>query len=358
MIAYAATAGAATNITENTSSELANLIELVITRIPLWIAAGIVLLLSFLIAKIIRSVVENKMAEKGIEDEHKEVQLLGGRVTYVIVLTIGATVSLKIAGIDLTTIIAAVGFGIGFALKDLIMNFIAGIMIILGRHFTIGDFIKINGVLGRVMEIQSRVTILRAIDGTKVVVPNADLFSNTVTSYTSNPFRRLEVVTSVDYRGNLENAIRVCMRAVKKTKGILAEPKPAILIGEFGDSNIDIKVRAWVESKSAWLKIKSNLILNLKKAYDDYNIPLAWNVTQLVYDKDCPIDEKIIKKAKKEQVPKAPSTAATTTTQSAAANQTPKASVNITSVTPMKPVAVPQTVEAEEQPLKPLGEIR
>ncbi|MFA6918020.1 MAG: mechanosensitive ion channel family protein [Candidatus Gracilibacteria bacterium] len=348
MIAYAATTGS--DVAGESTSELAKLVVVIVERIPLWIAAFVVLMLSFLVAKIIRTMVENKMAEKGIEDEHKEVQLLGGRVAYVVVLTIGATVSLKIAGIDLTAVIAAVGFGIGFALKDLIMNFIAGIMIILGRHFTIGDFIKVNGILGRVVEIQSRVTILRAIDGTKVVVPNADLFSNTVTSYTSNPFRRLEVVTSVDYRGNLENAVRVCMSAVKNTKGVLAEPKPAILISEFGDSNIDIKVRAWVESRSAWLKTKSNLIMNIKKAYEKYNIPLAWNMTQLIYDKDCPIEEKILKvekKAKTEAVAAA-----------VAASNVPAPQVQVTGVAQMTPVAVPQVVEVEEQPLKPLGEIR
>jgi len=348
MVVYAATTST-NNIPENTASQLASLIELVITRIPLWIAAFIVIVLTVFLAKIIKSMVENKMAEKGIEDEHKEVQILGGRIAYVVVLTIGMTVGLKIAGIDLTTIIAAVGFGVGFALKDLIMNFIAGMMIIIGRHFTIGDFIKVNGILGRVVEIQSRVTILRAIDGTKVVVPNADLFSNTVTSYTSNPFRRIEVDVYVDYRGDLEKAIKIFMMTAKKTKGVLAEPKPVVLVKGFGDSNYDLKVRAWVESKSAWLTIKSNLVKNIKEAYDKYNIPMAWNVTQLVYDKDFPIGEIEIPEEEK----KLEKAIVESTKTSVEVKEQPK--VQITSA--MK-VAVPQEVEVEEQPLKPLGEIR
>ena len=154
MFVYAA--ANATQVTSETASKLAQLFELMITRIPLWIAAFILFIASIIVAKIARKIVENKLAEKGIEEEHKEIQILGGRMTYAILLTLGITISLKIAGIDLTTIIAAGAFGIGFALKDMIMNFLAGIMILVGRHFTIGDFINVGGTIGKVTEIQSR----------------------------------------------------------------------------------------------------------------------------------------------------------------------------------------------------------
>src|SRR3989338_9794473 len=109
--AYAASAD---QVAGDTASELAKLIELVISRIPLWIAAFVVILLAIIAAKIARRVVESKMADSGIEEEHKELQILGGRMTYTIILTLGITVGLKVAGIVLTTIIAAVAFGIGF----------------------------------------------------------------------------------------------------------------------------------------------------------------------------------------------------------------------------------------------------
>ena len=156
--AFAATQ--AEEVASGTALELASLIEFVLTRIPLWIAGFVVIVLSVIVAKVGRRIIENKLAEKGIEEEHKELQILGGRITYTAILTLGITIGLKIAGIDLTTILAAVAFGIGFALKDLIMNFLAGIMILLGQQFTIGDFISIGGTLGKVVEIQSRVTIL------------------------------------------------------------------------------------------------------------------------------------------------------------------------------------------------------
>lgn len=348
LTAYAATVSAE-KVTGETASKLAQLIELMIEKIPLWIAAFIVIILSVIAAKIGRKVVENKMAEKGIEEEHKEIQILGGRLTYSAILIIGVTVGLKIGGIDLTTILAAVAFGVGFALKDMIMNFLAGIMILVGRHFTIGDFINVGGTIGRVVEIQSRVTVLQAIDGTKVIVPNAQLFSKQVTSYTSNPFRRVEIETSVDYRANLHNALKVCMKVVKATKGVLIEPKPAVLVSEFGDSEIVIKVRAWVESRSGWLKIKSELLSNLKKAFEEHNIDFPYPITQLVYDKELEHGKDILLKTE-------PAQSAQTVTVTGTATVAPAATMIIPGAT-LTPAVKPVPVDLDDgQPLKPLAE--
>lgn len=291
--AYAAVVSA-DEVAGGTASELVKLVEIMLTKIPLWIAAGIVVVLSFLVARIARAMVENKLAEQGIEEEHKELQILGGRMTYSAILTIGITVGLKIAGIDLTTILAAVAFGIGFALKDLIMNFLAGVMILIGRDFAIGDFINVGGTLGKVVAIQSRVTILQAIDGTKVIVPNAELFKKQVISYTSNPFRRIEVIVAVDYRTNLENTLKVCMKSVKNTKKILAEPKPAVIIDKFEESSISIKIRAWVDSRGGWIKVKSNLIASIKKDFDAHGIIIPFPIRTIAYDKDNELSEKIL----------------------------------------------------------------
>lgn len=317
-------------VASETAGELAKLLEALILKIPLWISAVVVIFLSILVAKIGRNIVENKMAEKGIEEEHKELQILGGRMTYTAILTLGVTVGLKIAGIDLTTIIAAVAFGIGFALKDLIMNFLAGVMILVGRHFTLGDYINIGGTVGKVVEIQSRVTVLQAIDGTKVIVPNSEIFKKQVVSYTSNPFRRIEIIVGVDYRTNLENAIKVCMQAVHTTKGVLIEPQPAVIVSDFGESSIDLKVRAWVDSKGGWLKIKSNLIVNIKHQFDKYGITIPWPIRTVAYDKDNNVEEKLLEDRTSENIP--------------------QITANIISPQPVI------TSEATSVPLKPLSE--
>ncbi|MBU1992677.1 MAG: mechanosensitive ion channel family protein [Nitrospirota bacterium] len=283
-LAYAAEAAA------KESSGVASIVEYIVTQLPLWIAAILVFVLSVFIAKIIKRSVENKIAEKGIEEEHKGIQALGGRVANAGVLTLGVTAALKIAGIDITAIIAAGAFGIGFALRDLIMNFLAGVMILVSRHFTIDDFIKINDTVGKIVEIQSRATVIQALDGTKVIVPNAELFTNIVTSFTSNPFRRIEVIVGVDYGTNLKFAIEKCNEAIKATKGVLAQPKPMVILDEFADSSINLIVRAWVESRSGWLVIRSDLIASIKAEFDKANINIPWPIRTIYYGKDMNAD--------------------------------------------------------------------
>ena len=281
-----AQAGAATKVAGETQGELMNFVEQAVTKVPLWIAAFILFVFTFFAAKLIRSYVENKIEEKGIEEEHKEIPILAGRATYATVMIIGVTAALKVAGIDITSIIAAVAFGLGFALKDLIMNFLAGIMILMSRQFTIGDFIKIEETIGQVVEIQSRATILRAFDGTKIIVPNADLFTNQVTSYTSNPFRRFEIEVGVDYRTDLRNAVQICTDATNKTTGVLAEPATTVIVSEFADSAITLVVKAWCESRAGFIKIRSDVMHNLKEKLDEANIVIPWPIRTIAYDKE------------------------------------------------------------------------
>jgi len=295
-IAYAANINTE-EISGETAGELTKLFQMVISKIPLWIAAVIVMLISIFIAKIVTNIIEGKVADK-MEDDHQEIQILVGRMTYFTILIIGITVSFKIAGIDITSIVAAIALGVGFALKDLIMNFLSGVMILLGNHFSIGDFINIGGTMGKVIEIQSRVTILQGIDGTKVIVPNADLFKKQVISYTSNPFRRIEIIVGVTYNSNLENVIKVIMDTLKNTKGVLASPKPAVLVSDFAEHSVSLKVRAWTESRGGWLQVKSRLIIALKKTFAEYDIQIPFPIRTIVYDKENPHHEKIMQKKK------------------------------------------------------------
>ena len=282
--AFAQVGSTATDVKDETSAQLSGVLDFIIVKIPSFIAAIIVFAIFFLLSKAIKGIVESRMATAF--EEHKEIQILTGRTAAATTLILGATVALNIAGIDLTVIIAAAGFGIGFALKDIITNFLSGIMILAQKHFTIGDFIKVNGTMGKIIDIQARATILKAIDGTKVIVPNGELFSNQVKSFTSNPFRRIEIPVCVAYGENVELAIKTCYAIVRHTKGILLEPKPGVLVTQWGDNNVDMVVRAWVDSRSPWLKTKSDLTVSLLKGFDQMNIRYDFKRVTIDYDKD------------------------------------------------------------------------
>ncbi len=285
-------ARAATSLTDQGSATaqqatagISSFFTTIYEKAPAWIAAMVVFASSFFVAKMVKERVIDRVSEKLGEDD-KDVLVLIGRITYVAVLGVGITVALKIGGIDLTPLVAAVGFGLGFAMQDLVMNFLAGVLILLNRPFHIGDYIKVNDTVGQVMEIQSRATILKALDGTRIIVPNAELFTTQVTSFTSNPFRRVEIELGVSYAADLSHATRVTMEVVKAHPKVLHEPPPSITWTGFGEENIDFTARFWVGSKDGWVKVKSELIQAIKKAYDEQGIEMAYPTRTLLFSRE------------------------------------------------------------------------
>lgn len=281
-----ALAQSAADIPEKTTNQLENMVAFIFTQLPVWIAGFIVIALSFILAKVIQNSVENKLSQSGFEEEHKEMQVVIGRVVHMGVIILGITIGLKIGGLDLTPIIAAGAFGAGFAMQDMITNFLAGVMILSSKHFSIGDNIKVNGIVGKIVDIQTRATIVKNFDGTKVVIPNAELFKNPVTSYTSNPFRRVQVGVGVECGADLKKAMSACRKAAKETVNALIEPKPSVWLYQFGESSINLKVNLWIESKSNIVKTKTNLVMNINKELGDAGISIPYPVRTIIYDED------------------------------------------------------------------------
>ncbi len=286
-LTYAATSltdqGSAT--AQQATAGISSFFSTIYEKSPAWIAAMVVFAASFFVAKMVKERVIDRVSEK-FGEEDKDVLVLIGRVTYVAVLGVGITIALKIGGIDLTPLVAAVGFGLGFAMQDLVMNFLAGILILLNRPFHIGDYIKVNETVGQVVEIQSRATILKALDGTRIIVPNAELFTTQVTSFTSNPFRRVDIELGVSYATDLAHATRVTMETIKAHPKVLHEPAPGITWTGFGDENIDCTARFWVDSKGGWVRVKSELIQAIKKAYEENGIDMAYPTRTLLFSRE------------------------------------------------------------------------
>lgn len=267
------------------ANKVAGFFDYLIGQVPNWIAGLLLFIATIAFAKIAKSAVESRLSDR-IDEEHQEVLVLSGRVTYFGILAVGITVALKIAGIDLTTILAAVAFGIGFAMRDLIMNFLAGVIILLNRQFTIGDFIQVGSTKGRVMEIQTRATILKTFDGLKVIVPNAEIFSKQVTSFTTNPVRRIVIPLYVSYDSDISYAIKIALEVIKKHPKVLKKPAPNVILAEYGDSMLTLSSRFWVGSRDGLVKIKSELMHKLWVAFNEAGIEVPYNILHVETNQD------------------------------------------------------------------------
>ncbi len=265
---------------KDASASPANTFQFIIEHLPLWITAIFVILVFILIAIITKKSVENRLANQ-ITEEHEEVFIIVGRVVFVTVVTIGILIAMSIAGINLTTLLAAIGFGISFGLQDTIANFVAGIALLASRPFQIGDWIKVNGKTGKVVEIRTRATYLKTYDGLRLIVPNSQLYKSQVLSYTSNSMRRLKVPAYARYGVDIKKVKEICLNEVKKNPRIFLEPKANVIVKELADSYISLQVRFWVDPKGPWRKVQSAVFINIQKALEEAGMDAPYAVTSL-----------------------------------------------------------------------------
>lgn len=257
----------------------------IVQKLPLWITALLVLMISLVIAFMVKKGVENRLATR-IEEEHPEMLIISGRISFVTVSVIGITIALAIAGIDLTSMLAALAFGISFGLQDTISNFVAGLALLASRPFTIGDFINVNDKMGKVMEIRTRATYLKTIDGMRLIVPNAELYKSSVLSYTSNPMRRIKVAAYCRYGINLQEAIAICIKIIKQHSDVLLEPKPSVFVSDFADYYVELGIRFWVVKGTRWFKLKGKIFMEIQKALEDAGMDAPYPVTSLSLEED------------------------------------------------------------------------
>jgi small conductance mechanosensitive channel len=261
------------------------LINYVASNIDNWIAGLVIVVIFYILARIASSAIKRAIIKEK-EDIQESALILIERVTRMTVVLIGVTIAFAINGLNFTAVIGALSLGIGFALKDIIGNFISGVIMLSQNRVRIGDFIKVNDILGTIVSIDTRATILQAIDGTEVVIPNQTMLGQTLISYTTNPFRRIELVVGVDYKTDLPMVTSLIKGIIDKDKDIVVKPEPMILVDAFGDSSINIVIRFWVESSANWLKIRSNLANRIKQAFDEVGVNIPFPIRTLKLDED------------------------------------------------------------------------
>jgi small-conductance mechanosensitive channel len=167
--------------------------------------------------------------------------------------SLGFLLALAAAGIQLgqlTIMLGGLGVGIGLGLQDLVKNFAAGLTLLFERRVHVGDAVQISSqeIFGRVLTIGIRATVVRNWNGVEVVVPNADLVSNTVSNWTlSDRLHRIEVPVGVAYGTDPERVVALLLDVARSNDRLLAEPPPQALFKGFGDSSLDFVLRAWTD---------------------------------------------------------------------------------------------------------------
>ena len=170
----------------------------------------------------------------------------------IIVAVVAAFDTLGIPATSFMAIIGAAGLAIGLALKDSLSNFASGVMLVLFRPFTKGDFIDAGGVTGTVNEIHLVSTILTTPDNKLITVPNAMMYTSTITNFSAKDTRRVDMVIGVGYNDDLKVAAKILNKICREHPKVLDTPETKIFINNLGDSAVDFVVRPWAKSEDYW----------------------------------------------------------------------------------------------------------
>lgn len=197
------------------------------------------------VRKLLRVVFRAFIADRTVENLLKQ-------VAYYTVWLIGLIVAANASGLEpntLATSLGLTGLALGFALKDILSNFVSGLLILTLRPFELGDQIVVGETEGSVERIELRATIVRTYDGRLVSVPNAETFTSRVTNNTASPVRRASVELHLGYDVDLRQVTRELLAAAFDTAGVLREPEPTVRMRSLDSDGIAIELRFWTDSR-------------------------------------------------------------------------------------------------------------
>jgi len=204
------------------------------------------------IARRITTVLKNLMNARDVDPTL--VNFLGN-VVYAILLVAVILASLDTLGLPVTSLIAVVGaagLAVGLALKDSLGNFASGVMLVMFRPFSKGDVVEVAGVTGKVNEVRIFSTIMTTPDNKQIIIPNGQVAADTITNYTANDQRRVDMVFGVGYDDDLKLAREVLTRICSNHPKVLDDPETSIFVINLGDSSVDFAVRPWAKTEDYW----------------------------------------------------------------------------------------------------------
>lgn len=190
-------------------------------------------------------------------------------------LFIGVATILGVPMSSFLAILGAAGLAIGLALQGSLSNFAGGVLILLFKPFKVGDVITGQGHTGTVSKIDILYTHLLTFDNKEVVIPNGNLANSDVVNITAQPTRRVDLTVGVSYDTDLKKAREVILDIFKKDERVHADPEPVVWLNNFGDSSLDLVIRAWVDKEHVW-PVYFETMEKIKSAFEHHQIEIPF----------------------------------------------------------------------------------
>jgi small conductance mechanosensitive channel len=184
----------------------------------------------------------------------------------------------NVFGINTTSLLAllgAAGLAVGLALKDTLSNIAAGIILLFLGTYRRGDYIEFGACSGTVKQISLFTTILETPDGIYISAPNSSIWGTPLKNYTRNGKRRMDISVPIAYSDSIDTAFRVVREMAAAESRFLADPAPQILVQSYGDSSVNVLLRAWAPLDRYW-PIYWDLMRGLKERLEEAGLSIPF----------------------------------------------------------------------------------
>jgi small conductance mechanosensitive channel len=174
--------------------------------------------------------------------------------------------------------LGVIGITIGFAMQDIVKNFVAGAILLIQQPINVGDAILVGNYGGIVLSINLRTTEMRAWDGTVIIIPNGDVLSTSITNYTRAQRRRVDLPVGISYENDPQVARETILKVISDMPEVLSDPAPSVYYQTFGDSSVNLTAYFWIDGKGDLFGIKDRALVNVKAAFDGIGIEIPFPI--------------------------------------------------------------------------------
>ena len=249
------------------------------------ILGGALFVLAFLVAyllgkRAVLPVLERLLDARNL-DRHAKTPIR--KLVWIVYLFVAITAAFGVAGYNgflrsLATIAAAATLAIGFAMQDVLKNFVAGVFIFTEKPFKIGDWIEWDGNSGVVEDISLRITRLRTFDNELLTVPNGQLTDSVVKNPVDADKLRLKFVFGIGYDDDVEAATEIILEEARAHDGIMDDPEPSVRLTELGDSSVGLQSRIWIAnpSRADFVRTRGEYVRRVKARFDEAGIDFPY----------------------------------------------------------------------------------